>query len=76
MRGWTGTLNLLAKGWAVFPAHAGMDRYPPVERSQLGMRFPRACGDGPLKMLYPTSFGCVFPAHAGMDRRNGRKNCR
>ena len=46
MRGWTVERRISAGGFAVFPAHAGMDRqlWRVIAPATC---FPRACGDGP-----------------------------
>ena len=45
------------RGWTVRPGH----------RSSGLVRFPRACGDGPLMVYWSVIAASVFPAHAGMD---------
>ena len=66
VRGWTGGLHQLPAHRPVFPAHAGMDRYPRGRRRGSRAFSPRLRGWTGLRDD-GVDLEVVFPAHAGMD---------
>ena len=67
-RGWTVFCFHLSQLIAVFPAHAGMDRWETLKKSRAQTCSPHTRG-WTAALYDQIRLAAVFPAHAGMDRR-------